>query len=392
MMTRVHAALFWLLPLLVSCRGVPTHPMLTPSEASPVTDYSSFEQYVAKTEQLLTRHRYFLTSDTQTEITANLPFERSADKVLQPTRGVLLIHGLGDSPWSFVDIAESLSQHGFLVRTLLLSGHGTRPADMLVADHDSWQQEVHRQVALLKADVGEVYLGGFSTGGNLAYLEAAADPVIKGLMLFSPGFESGQSLARFAPLLSRFTPWLFVPNPDRLTNYTRYASMPTNGFSQYYKTSTKAMSSLSREKFRRPVFIALSEHDSVLDSAEIQRLFVENFTHPQSRLIWFGTSPPGLADERTLYIDSKLPSLRISNMSHMGILFSPDNPYYGINGSERICHNGQELEGASDYCRSGGEVWYSAWGHNESGKVHARLTLNPYFKTMMKEVRSTFTF
>ncbi|MFS1525709.1 alpha/beta hydrolase [Microbulbifer sp. 2304DJ12-6] len=388
---RLYILGFCLIPFLVSCRGVPTHPLLTPSEASPVTDYSSFEQYIAQTEQLLARHRYFLTGDVQAEITANLPFERFPDQPLQPTRGVLLVHGLGDSPWSFVDIAGSLSRQGFLVRTLLLSGHGTRPADLLIADHDSWQQEVRRQVALLKADVEEVYLGGFSTGGNLAYLEAAADPVIKGLILFSPGFQSGQPLARLTPLLSRFKPWLIVPDPERLTNYTRYASMPTNGFSQYYKTSAKTLSSLSREKFRRPVFMALSEHDSVLHSAEIHRLFVEHFTHPQSRFMWFGTSPPGLADARTLFIDSRVPALRISNMSHMGMLFSPDNPYYGIHGSERICHNGQEAEGAGNDCRSGGEVWYSAWGYNEPGKIHARLTFNPYFEGMMKEIKSTFT-
>ena len=81
----------------------------------------------------------------------------------------------------------------------------------------------------------------------------------------------------------------------------------------------------------------------------------------------------------------KIPEQRISNGSHMGLLFSPSNPYYGINGSEKICSNGQE-EGFEAQCNATSEVWYSAWGYREEGKNHARLTYNPYFSDSMEKL------
>jgi hypothetical protein len=62
----------------------------------------------------------------------------------------------------------------------------------------------------------------------------------------------------------------------------------------------------------------------------------------------------------------------------MGLLFSPQNDYYGIEGKQRICENGQKKN--INLCLAGKEVWYSAWGHNELEKIHARLTFNPYFE------------
>jgi hypothetical protein len=81
----------------------------------------------------------------------------------------------------------------------------------------------------------------------------------------------------------------------------------------------------------------------------------------------------------------KLPEQRISNGSHMGLLFSPQNPYYGINGSEKICSNGQ-AEGLEEACQAGEETWYSAWGYQEPNKNHARLTFNPYFEDNMHKL------
>ena len=76
----------------------------------------------------------------------------------------------------------------------------------------------------------------------------------------------------------------------------------------------------------------------------------------------------------------------------MGILFAPENPYYGVDGSQRICRNGQEAPGAEAYCKAGNPVWYGTWGTQEDGKVHARLTFNPAFRQMMAEIAAVFEF
>ena len=43
-------------------------------------------------------------------------------------------------------------------------------------------------------------------------------------------------------------------------------------------------------------------------------------------------------------------------------------------------------------CRQGAEVGFSDWGWRETGKIHARLTWNPWFSwqtSMMKQVVSS---
>ena len=379
--------------LLVGCqRYTAEHPLLEDTPAGALQSFSSFDEYVAQTRTQLRDYRYFLTADQQQEVRANLPFELLSETPAGEgqRKGVLLIHGLGDSPWSFVDIGQALKNQGYRVRTVLLPGHGTRPGDMLSADMKDWQALVAQQVALMQQEVDQLYLGGFSTGGNLAYLHAANDPSIAGLMLFSPGFKSDESMIGLTPLLAKFKRWLLVGDGlDRVTNYARYSAMPTNGFVQYYYTSRAALAQLKDKPFTRPVFMVLSEDDSVLDSRGIRDLFIRRFTHPQSRLIWFASMDKS-PRHRQVLMDARVPGMRISNMSHMGVLFAPTNPYYGRAGSERICRNGQENPDAQTGCEQGKPVWYSAWGYQEEDKYHARLTFNPRFTQMMGVLKTVF--
>lgn len=380
-----------LLPLVtVACSSNQTHPLYTPSNIELVKSYDSFDSYVEQTKQQLLANRYFLTQDKQAELQANLPAELKPSDANKNNKGILLIHGLGDSPYSFVDIAESLREQGFLVRTVLLPGHGSRPADMLDVDYEQWNQLVEKQVALLKQDVDEVYLGGFSTGGNLAYSYAAQDNDIAGLMLFSPGFVSNEPLAFATPWISWIKPWLIEVEPGNVTNYTRYFMVPTNGFAQYYNTSKQVTDKLKEQPYDKPVFMVLTQHDSVLDTRAIKQLFDSQFTNPNNKLIWFGDQISAV-EGKTRYINSYNKNLRISNMSHMGILYSPDNPYYGINGSERICRNGSDMT-ADDIkrCNAGEEVWYSAWDGKANKHIHARLTFNPWYGVMMDDLKATF--
>ena len=98
-----------------------------------------------------------------------------------------MIHGLGDSPWTFTDLGKTLADQGYLVRTMLLPGHGTRPADMIGVTSEDWTKVVNEQVALLKKQYPKIWLAGFSTGCNLAldYSEEHPDDVEGLLAVFS---------------------------------------------------------------------------------------------------------------------------------------------------------------------------------------------------------------
>lgn len=341
-----------------------------------------FDAYRSATLAHLREQRSFQLADPDAELAWNAPREWSPVPPAaggRPRKGILLVHGLGDSPWSFHDIGPVLAAQGLLVRTVLLPGHGTRPEEMLAVTAAQWRQVVDEQAQALDRDVdGPVFIGGFSTGANLALDYAYRHPEIAGLVLFSPGFKS-MPFDWLAPLVARFRPWLVSPGDGAFEQTpVRYQNMPTNGFAQFYQTSAGARRLLERP-YAKPVFMAVARHDSVLDTAYLLQVFQHRFTHPDSRLIWYGEQPRTLTDQRRVLVrQDRLPAYRISQFSHMGLLFSPANALYGQDGSLRICLNGQAGP-ALQACRQGGPVWYSDWGYREAGKVHARLTFNPYF-------------
>lgn len=342
----------------------------------------SFARYSEETRQFIAAHRHFQGAGHTAEIGFNAPFERRPDA--PPHKGIVLVHGLGDSPWSFVDLADALARQGFLVRTVLLAGHGTQPADMMHVDLSDWQRVVREQVALMKREVPEVYLGGFSTGANLVTSYAMDDKAIRGLLLYSPAFKSNQSMDWVMPWVAPFKPWLREPDPNREQQTpVRYLNVPSNGFAQFYRSSAAVRDAIGQREFDRPVLMVMTEHDSVVDVDYVRAQFHDRFPNAASRLIWYGHQPADEngkpdADSRVLVRTDSLPAERISRFSHMGILFSPANPLYGRGGTQRLCWNGQ-ADAAFAQCRTGGEVWYSDWGYREAGKAHARLTYNPYF-------------
>lgn len=349
----------------------------------------SFAEYRQQTLKTLEQRRNFQAADHGTEVQWNGPQEWRPEG--QPTRGILLVHGLGDSPWSFHDVGARLAAQGFLVRTVLLPGHGTQPSDMLDITLKQWQDVVREQAQTLSREVPKVYLGGFSTGANLVLDYAYDHDDIAGLILFSPAFRSDSAYAWVTQWISWVRPWLASPkDPLRpLQTPLRYLNVPTNGFAQFYRSSVLAQKRLGQRNYEKPVFVAITQHDSVLDTGYVLDNFNQRFTHPASRLIWYGDSPADAAKTpRVLVRKDYLPEYRISQFSHMGLLFAPENPLYGVDGQQRICWNGQETPDMQR-CLAGESVWYSDWGYREPGKVHARLTFNPYFEwqsTVMMEV------
>lgn len=155
---------------IASCAFPPESELYQPSPDIPPYKQDSFEEYVEQTRDWVAEHRVFITDDHETELARNIPFElgRTNQNNHTAERGILFVHGLGASPWYFHDIASEMAQNGWLARSMLLPGHGTRPADLGIPDYDDWTEAVAHQVALLEREVDEVWLGGFSTGETLS--------------------------------------------------------------------------------------------------------------------------------------------------------------------------------------------------------------------------------
>lgn len=373
-----------LLVSILGCSGnnPPESDAYQASKRWPIDQYHDFDSYVLDMRTWLLDHRHFVGQDKAREIAANAPFQLAPKQgsTTAKSKGILLVHGLGDSPYSFVDIAPILAEQGFRVRVILLPGHGTRPADLLWATQKDWEDAVANHTKLLKKQVDEVWLGGFSTGANLVTSLAIQDKSIKGLLLFSPAFEPNNNMLPFASIAATFVDWVDI---DPEVNMVRYDSLTTNAASEYYKTSQKVQKQLELQGFDRPALIYMSEGDSVINAKHALETFESHFSHGASRFVWYGDKPE-VNDSRVTVLSASLPKEHISNFSHMAPLFAPNNSYYGEHGEHRICNNGEENKTTD--CNKVSPLWFSSYGYHKEGRTYARLTWNPYFDHVAQQV------
>jgi alpha-beta hydrolase superfamily lysophospholipase len=111
-----------------------------------------------------------------------------------PKAGVLLLHGMSDSPYSLRGLGQRLNAAGAQVLGLRLPGHGTAPVGLVAVTWQDMAAGVRLALEHLKQQVGErpIYVVGYSNGAALGVhyalqtLEDANLPRLKGLVLLSP--------------------------------------------------------------------------------------------------------------------------------------------------------------------------------------------------------------
>jgi alpha-beta hydrolase superfamily lysophospholipase len=113
----------------------------------------------------------------------------------EPNGGVLLLHGLTDSPYSLRSLAEVLAGDGRLVVGLRLPGHGTAPSGLLRFEMEDLQAATTLAMRDLRRTLGPdapIDVIGYSNGAALAVgyaLDARDDaslPQASRLVLISP--------------------------------------------------------------------------------------------------------------------------------------------------------------------------------------------------------------
>ncbi|MFI5318790.1 MAG: alpha/beta hydrolase [Myxococcota bacterium] len=111
-----------------------------------------------------------------------------------PRAGVLLLHGMSDSPYSLRSEAERLNAAGAYVVGLRIPGHGTAPVGLTTARWQDMAAAVRLAMRHLRERAGDapLFLVGYSNGGALSVhyalsaLEDGALPAPSGLVLISP--------------------------------------------------------------------------------------------------------------------------------------------------------------------------------------------------------------
>ena len=362
--------------------------------------YRDFDDYVLQTRERLERHKVYMDPRrTGLELAAAAPFEREPVSGCpsaasgRPSRGILLLHGLSDMPLAMRDLADAFAARCFVVRTMLLPGHGTRAGDLLDVTHGDWLAATRFGLETLQGDVDEVLVGGFSLGGLLSMHAVLEDATVRAAFVFSPALAIERAwLVRHSVWLRHVLDWLDRDAPD---DYARYEAMPVSATAETFLLTRELARLLERRRVAVPVFMALSADDPVIDVAVNRDYFENRFSHPGSRLVVYrrdpreGTDPD---DARISYRNSFLPEQRIAGFSHQSIHIAPSNAHYGARGDYRSCGQASdESAEAVARCLAAPHPWRGeVFGDNRAvipdGEPLARLTYNPRFGELLDQV------
>ena len=161
--------------------------------------------------------------------------------------GILLLHGLSDSPYVMRALAERLHARGYHVIGLRHPGHGTAPSALA---HTNWQ-DMAAAVRLAALDLSQrlgpnkkLYMIGFSTGAALAVEYALARlqgeplPQVARLVLISPAIGVSPAAA-FAVWQGHLATLFGAPKlawTDVSPEYDpyKYSSFPVNAAEQIH--------------------------------------------------------------------------------------------------------------------------------------------------------------
>jgi len=306
--------------------------------------------------------------------------------------GILLVHGLSDSPYVFRDLARYLADQCVEVRTLLLQGHGTRPGDMVTASADVWRDQVRNHFVALSQDVDRAFIGGFSLGGALAteYALGETGPRPVGLIAVAPAWQLNglRDYLWLAPIADVFAD--FVEKEPEL-NPVKYESFSFNAGSQIGDVISAAQGRIiQKESIDMPLFLAATEADSVINLDYLVTQFRERFSNSGNAMVIFRDTrtpwPEAQADERIRFLNSYLPDANILEFSHQSLLVAPDNELYGLGAPLQRCLEPNNI--SLEACRQLPEedLWFSAWHDTERPVYTSRLTYNPWFDDLAQAV------
>ncbi|HUV99005.1 MAG TPA: alpha/beta fold hydrolase [Gallionella sp.] len=355
-------------------------------------DRLAFAEYAARNRFMLGKaHTGADRLDKKVE--GNAPFELHppagfpGGKSKTYRRGVLLTHGLSDSPYTMRHLAEFFRQRGFRVMAILLPGHGTQPGDLLDVTWQEWAKTVAYGAYQLAEEVDEVYLAGYSTGATLSVYQSLRDNRVCGLFLFSPALKITRraALAKLHKLYSWLIPtakWVDI-KPD--LDIYKYESFTKNAAAQAYALTRTLDALLRRQALDIPVFIAASADDMTVKTSVILE-FIARSRHPCSKLVLYTTEPdkmpPGIPADRLELVNSVVPDQKVLSSAHTAIVMSPEDEHYGRTGKYSNCvhyypHDPEKYAACLSY--PGQDFQGEVTVKNLQAGIMRRLMYNPHF-------------
>ena len=346
----------------------------------------AFSDYLVTADTFLSNHKKWLDAGNKAvEKAAVMPFEiKPAESCERQDTGVLLLHGLSDSPYSLRSMGEALAKQCLWVQAVLLPGHGTKAEDLIDVERDEWRQVTKVAIENFAAQTESLYLAGFSTGGALALDYAKQDnDKVKGLILFSPLLKINSSIDWLSPYLAPVLTWLDHKESD---DYAKYASIPVPAIAQAYELAAEVREGLDEQSMKLPTFVVMSAEDSTVDSHVTLDYFKRTMVNAHSKVWLYSNQAVDFDDARVQEFNAYNEDLRITGLSHMSAHIDPNDPYYGKNGQYRVCSWYQDE--ALESCKQDSMNWLGEKGEllNEKSPYGGRLSWNPDFNRLIDQI------
>jgi len=219
----------------------------------------------------------------------NKSFEMPVEK---PRGGVLMLHGLTDSPYSMRALAEKLHEQGFWIVALRLPGHGTIPAELTRITWKDWAAATRIGARHLRKQIGAgppLYILGYSTGAALAveYSLAGLDDqeisMPAGLVLLSPaiGLPPVAALAKTQLFLSELPRLEKMAWTSVMMEYDpfKYNSFPVNAGEQVYLLTQRIQSMIEKNEKNGKLksFPRVLAFQSIVDATILPDAVIDNF-------------------------------------------------------------------------------------------------------------------
>jgi alpha-beta hydrolase superfamily lysophospholipase len=270
-------------------------------------------------------------------------FERNWNRTFEitnedPRAGVLLLHGLSDSPYSMRALATALHKRGASVLGLRVPGHGTAPVgltDITWQDFAGAVRLAARHVAGQVPDGRPFYIVGYSNGAALAVqyslaVVAGEDlPRPHGLVLLSPaiGITRAAALAVWQARVATATGLDKLAWTDIQPEYDpfKYNSFPVNAGEQMYQLTLDIASRIERLKADSgvPGFPRVLAFQSLIDATVIPAALVDGLMRrlaPEGHeLVLFDTNRDSAV---TPFMRSGKEQLRDELMADAGLPFT----------------------------------------------------------------------
>lgn len=303
-------------------------------------------------------------------------------------RGILLTHGLLESAFSMREFGAFMQSQCFHVLGLLLPDHGSRPGDFLSTDWQEYSEALAFGARVLGSKAEQVLLGGHSVGGALSILEAARNPDVDGLILFAPALAITDSAryARFILPLGKIFPeaaWVGVDEDEAVY---RYESLTFTAASETWALLQAVRAAENEQVQSLPVLAIASMEDTTVSTPAILEFMQRNRNAGSMTLLYSQHEQAG--GERIKVVSAMDRTQGILSLSHLGLMNSPANPYYGRDAQYRSCgHYGGSTNPDFVACKNGARDWYGeTTDENLEAGVLERIAFNPHYEAMTQEV------